>query len=622
MLAEAGYRVIVPYLRGLRHDAVPVRPRRCATASSRCWPWTRSPCWTRSESGCGGRRIRLGRPDRGHPGGAVARALPGARLGQRLPDRQPRSQPQPAAAGGRARVVVPVLLRDRARSSRLREVHARLRPAHLAAPRRRTGTSTTPRSSAAPARSTTRTTSTSSSTTTGGGSASPTASTTYDELERRLARAPADHRSRHHPRGRRERRVPSGCRVLSRALRRPLRASGRHRRHRPQPAAGGAARVRRRGARRRAAWNDPPNRHHRRTRCPMTKSPGPIRSIVHRLAGEHPALPDEGRLALVRRRRRLAQLGAADSRVAAGSGRSRRLLDLHLHQLAADAALRARLGGRSTRMPGSPSSACTLPSSASSTTWTTSTKQSANLGVHVSGRRRQRLRGVERLRQPLLAGRLPRGRRGTHPLPPLRRGRVRPDRDGDPAAPGRGRGERLRRRPGDGRAAGARGGRRLADAADRPRPTSATARARVLRRRTARCSTSRTTTTRAAELPLNNWDLSGDWTVRRDAAAARTRPAHGSRSSSTRATSTSSWVRRWPAPRSRSGCYLDGEAVTDALGTDVDAEGRGVLSRSEHLPTDPAAAHRSANAASRSSSSRRAPRATASRSDDPPMKGN
>ena len=56
----------------------------------------------------------------------------GARLRERLPDRQPGSRQGAVAAGGRAPVVVPVLLRHRARPGRLREVPARVRQAHLA----------------------------------------------------------------------------------------------------------------------------------------------------------------------------------------------------------------------------------------------------------------------------------------------------------------------------------------------------------------------------------------------------------------------------------------------------------------------------------------------------------
>ena len=56
----------------------------------------------------------------------------GARVGERISDRQPGGRRGAAAAGGRAAVVVPVLLRHRARSRRLRQVPARVREAHLA----------------------------------------------------------------------------------------------------------------------------------------------------------------------------------------------------------------------------------------------------------------------------------------------------------------------------------------------------------------------------------------------------------------------------------------------------------------------------------------------------------
>ena len=63
----------------------------------------------------------------------------------------------------------------------------------------------------------------------------------------KAGRAPVDRRSHHHPGGRRQWGSTSGCRVVSLALRRRLRAPGRHRRRRPQPSAGSAAGVRRRG---------------------------------------------------------------------------------------------------------------------------------------------------------------------------------------------------------------------------------------------------------------------------------------------------------------------------------------------------------------------------------------
>ncbi len=132
LLAAAGYRVIVPYLRGygttrFLSDETFRNGEQAALAVDAIALAGRP----RDRQG-GRRRLRLGRPDRGHRRGALARALQGARLGQRLSDRQPGSRQAPVAAGGRAPVVVPVLLRDRTRPGRLRQVPARLREAHLA----------------------------------------------------------------------------------------------------------------------------------------------------------------------------------------------------------------------------------------------------------------------------------------------------------------------------------------------------------------------------------------------------------------------------------------------------------------------------------------------------------
>jgi thiol-disulfide isomerase/thioredoxin len=52
-------------------------------------------------------------------------------------------------------------------------------------------------------------------------------------------------------------------------------------------------------------------------------------------------------------------------------------------------------------------------------------REAAQAAGRVPDRSGQRLRGLERLREPVLAGRLPRGCRGPDPVPPLRRGRVR-----------------------------------------------------------------------------------------------------------------------------------------------------------------------------------------------------
>ena len=79
------------------------------------------------------RRLRLGRADGQHRRGALAGALQGHGLRERLSDRQPGSRQGAVAAEGRAAMVVPILFRHRARPRRLRQIPARLREAHLAA---------------------------------------------------------------------------------------------------------------------------------------------------------------------------------------------------------------------------------------------------------------------------------------------------------------------------------------------------------------------------------------------------------------------------------------------------------------------------------------------------------
>ena len=254
---------------------------------------------------------------------------------------------------------------------------------------------------------------------------------------------------------------------------------------------------------------------------PGTAGPVSLRSIAHRLAGDAVALPVEGHLASFDGRDRLAQLRAADAGRAARTGRPRRLLDVHVRQLAADAALRPGLGRevRGRRPDG---------------------RRRPHARVRVRARRRQR-RSRSRARfgvdYPIaidsdygvwrafanhfwpavyLAD-----ARGPDPLPPLRRGRVRDDRDGRSSsccveAGATGVDQELV----DGRAARPRGRRRLADAAvtrdvPRVRPEH-----RLRLRRTSPLRPSRTPTPRRGRLPLNYWALAGAWTVARHAAVA------------------------------------------------------------------------------------------------------
>jgi hypothetical protein len=119
-LAAAGYRVIVPHLRGhgttrflssstFRNGQQAVVALDIVALMGR----------TRNPEG-DPRRLRLGRAHCRHHRRAVAGALQGHRLGQRLSDQQPRIQPDAAAGAGRMGLVVPILLRDRARPRRPR----------------------------------------------------------------------------------------------------------------------------------------------------------------------------------------------------------------------------------------------------------------------------------------------------------------------------------------------------------------------------------------------------------------------------------------------------------------------------------------------------------------------
>ena len=227
-----------------------------------------------------------------------------------------------------------------------------------------------------------------------------------------------------------------------------------------------------------------------------------IRSIAAPPGRRPGGAPRRGASRVVRPCDELAQLGAADAGRAARSCRARRLLDVHVRQLAAHAPVPAGVGGEvrgcriDHRRRAHPR--VRLRARPRATSW----PQSSNLGVALPDRGRQRLRGLERVRQPLLAGGLHRRRRGQAPLPPLRRGRVRPDRDGDPAAARRRRREGPRHGPGHGRPAGVGGRRRLAFAAvardlPRLRPEQRVRWPRMPRSTTARTSTREPATCRS-----------------------------------------------------------------------------------------------------------------------------
>ena len=276
-----------------------------------------------------------------------------------------------------------------------------------------------------------------------------------------------------------------------------------------------------------------------RRRPTPSSVPGLIRSIAHRLAGDEVEPAGRGSPGAVRRRDRLAQLGAADARGASRPGRPGRLLDLHLHQLAADAPLSSGHGPPSTRTPGLTIVGVHTPEFGFEQDVDNIVAAVARLRGRVSDRDRQRLRRLARLRQPLLAGALPRRRRGTDPVPPLRRGRVRHDRDGDPAAPARRR--RGRRRPGPRRRSTRRASRSrpTGGRCSRPRRTPGTGQATGFAQDDVARFDEPLAYTAPARLPLNDWALAGTWTVAGHAAVLERARRRGSRSSSTPATSTS-----------------------------------------------------------------------------------
>ena len=172
------------------------------------------------------------------------------------------------------------------------------------------------------------------------------------------------------------------------------------------------------------------------------------------------------------------------------------------------------------------SSACTRPSSPSSTTSTTCAGGRGD-GRRVPGRDRQRLRGLGGLRQPLLARPLPRRRGGTDPAPPLRRRRLRRAGAGDPAvAASGGGGELVSRRP---------------DGFEVPADWDEPAVARDLPRHAAGPELRHGGRARryAARRSLNQWALDGRLDDHAGRCGARPRRGPDRRSASTPATSTS-----------------------------------------------------------------------------------
>ena len=171
LLASAGYRVIVPYLRGygttrFLSDATPRNGQPSAVAVD----------MIALMDALNIEKATIAGYDWGARTANIVAALWPERckahgVRERLSDRQPGSRQDAIAAEGRARMVVSVLFRHRTRPVGLREISARISQSSSGSSRRRSGPSTTPRSIAARRRSTIRTMSPSSSTTTAGDSA-------------------------------------------------------------------------------------------------------------------------------------------------------------------------------------------------------------------------------------------------------------------------------------------------------------------------------------------------------------------------------------------------------------------------------------------------------------------
>jgi len=132
LLASAGYRVIVPYVRGygttrfLSGDT----PRNGQQSVVAADIIALMDALKIEQATIGG--FDWGARTAKHHRGALARALQGHGIRERISHRQPGSRPDAVAAKGRAPMVVPVLFCHGARPGRLRQIPARFFEAHLA----------------------------------------------------------------------------------------------------------------------------------------------------------------------------------------------------------------------------------------------------------------------------------------------------------------------------------------------------------------------------------------------------------------------------------------------------------------------------------------------------------
>ena len=159
LLASAGYRVIVPYLRGYGTTRFlsAETPRNGQQAALAVDIIALDGCAQDREGDR--RRLRLGRAHRQHHRGALAGALQGHGLGERLSDRQPGSQQDAAAAEGRARSGGTSSTSPPSAAAPATRNTGATSPSSSGSSPRRSGASTTPRSIAARPPSTIRITS-------------------------------------------------------------------------------------------------------------------------------------------------------------------------------------------------------------------------------------------------------------------------------------------------------------------------------------------------------------------------------------------------------------------------------------------------------------------------------
>jgi pimeloyl-ACP methyl ester carboxylesterase len=133
LLAAAGYRVIVPFVRGngttrFLADATLRNGQPAAVAADVIAHMDALGIGQAILAG-----FDWGAPVGQHRRRAMAGPVQGPGLGQRVPDWQPGRQRRAPAAGRRVHLVVYVLLRHRARPGRLPHIPARVQQAHLAA---------------------------------------------------------------------------------------------------------------------------------------------------------------------------------------------------------------------------------------------------------------------------------------------------------------------------------------------------------------------------------------------------------------------------------------------------------------------------------------------------------